>query len=130
VTGMTEDEHERARRIARQAVRLPVEGRVLVVMALLEGDQHLNEVDPGQLKTEQHSRIRSYRGAWCAELSGNGAARQIERDLQTYAAGEWRQHQYCSAPPESMDPRRRALFDILKCGLAPRYEALRKIVRG
>jgi hypothetical protein len=121
---------DRAIRLARQAVRLPAEDRVLVVMALVGEGDLLTKIDTRRLKAESHDKIRTYRATWYPGLPGNSAAREIDKDLQTYAGGEWRQHRFRYTPPDNIDARRRALFEILKCGPAPRYEALRKILRG
>lgn len=120
---------DRAIRIARQAVRLPVAERVLIVDALLFSGVIPDFVDRRVLNAERDDRIRQYRADWHADLSGNAAAEEIDKELDRYAATAWLQHQHL-VDPGDVDTKRRAQFAILKCGPVPRYESLRKILRG
>jgi hypothetical protein len=124
--------HDRAIWIARLALRLPVEGRVLVVDALIGSGHIPGAPDRRQLNDKRDSRLRDYRVSWHPDIGVNEAARQIRNEITTYENGEWRQHaKLALAPVDRQNPstrwdgsiakRRGRTFSICPLRHAPSY---------
>jgi hypothetical protein len=122
---MTDDEDALRRALAAVHALSPEHRAELLVIA-----KRLPTLTQAQsLKRLQHDTIRRFAFDWCAGMSLNSAAEKTDNEIALYEAGEWRGHQHLAEPPSDIGDRRLVLFKILKAGPAPRYEAIRKILR-
>lgn len=123
-------DRDRAVRLARKALRLSIDGQVLVLGAILGAEAALAAVAPPSAKASQREAILRYRLRFHAALSGNQAARAVDCELRRFEATAWLGLRRLNTLPPGTPEKRRALFEILKFGSPPRIEGLRKILHA
>jgi hypothetical protein len=97
-------------RLARQAVRLPVEDRAVIVDALLLSGQIPDAGDRRHLNAERYAMIRAYRGEWHPNLGVNDSLFVVGHELDIVRHADWIADVGPGAGEQGRDTRQRPSF--------------------